>query len=232
MFIPVKSYDWNIISSMEDVRISYNAVDAYDSLHYVLTGYIDSVYPFGGNYTSFINVSSDAGKTWIKKYEIIADPMQGEKYPLIISDVKLLSENTIIAAGRDGLILRSTNFGDTWDSTFVECEKDATSKNLDFYDNLHGCLHYFYERYVFWITDDGGKSWQSIDKPELGIGLFTFADIVRLKDSVFVSLIMNYSNGDAWKIVIGFERSREQVAVCWEKPLEKFNFMLKTSHYF
>ena len=210
------SQDWKIVSDLsdDDTILHYTAVDGCDSLTFVVAGYTESMSSPADKYTAFINVSTNGGKKWFTKYKINNLSLKGMKYPPIISRIKVFPNNTIIAPVRNGLILRSTDLGETWDSTFVECHEDGTALNLSFYNDNFGCIQFYYTN-IIWFTDDAGKTWESIERQDLGIGPYGFLPFVRIKDSLFVGLSMNFSTreswilrsddkGNTWKVLQGF----------------------------
>jgi len=194
------SYDWNIIADDTDNpnTLYYYSIDSYGKNRYVISGYIYDKAAIKN--ITFINVSKDSGKTWETKYTCITDPMKGE-YPNQIGHIKLLTEKTIIAPLRGGNILKTSNFGDTWDTVKVDTEKYEPARWMSFSDERHGCLLYFFEN-ILWITDDVGDSWQKVDMPVFSeVFPYGFANVVRLSDSVFVGIIMNFSTNEKWIII-------------------------------
>jgi photosystem II stability/assembly factor-like uncharacterized protein len=152
----------------------------------------------GGKRTgiSCIRVTTDGGKTWNNKYQL----QTGEENGRFFVDVRLASEDMIIAVDYRSTYYISTNKGDNWEIHETPLGiKHIT--DMDFFDENYGVVCYFDEQYLglVYVTTDGGRSWE-FKKP--GPDKYYHIKMVDItSESVLYALIRKYSPGSKkWKL--------------------------------
>ena len=74
-----------------------------------------------------------------------------------LTDVAMLNSSTAIAVGRNGSILRTTNFGQTWFDIAAPLSYIVPWNSISFYDTSNGSIAG--DHGVVFTTSNGGKSW-------------------------------------------------------------------------
>jgi len=85
-----------------DKRLQITSTQFVNSTKGYLTGYID----IGGVLRGYLYASNDAGATWIKVNDLVAANL---------SDVQMVDASNGFASGSDGILLKTTNGGVSWD---------------------------------------------------------------------------------------------------------------------
>ena len=196
-FNTVISKDWLILKKFDDFM--FYRIDSYDSLNYILggrnSGYLDDGQPFA---YSFLSLTSDAGKSWdsIWSSNLDLSKFEGDRHT---SHMKMLSENIIIAGVSGGFILRTTDRGESWDTTDFELNIEDHCYALDFYQDKIG-VSGFESSTFFIMTNDSGKTWRKIPKPDIGLDSYKYNidDLVILNDSTIIASRYRYPTNRHW----------------------------------
>ena len=96
-----------------------------------------------------ILLSTDAGRSWRQS------PVPTR---VTLTSVFFIDDRQGWAAGHDATILRTRDGGATWQTVFVDPERDAPILDLWFRDSRHGLAVGAYG--LLLVTNDGGDSWQ------------------------------------------------------------------------
>ena len=151
--------DWNIINIEDNTK--YFEIESYDSLNYIISGEFQQKIGNQIDWFTFIKKTKDAGKLWEfvwKNNFSIPDNIEVDK-PFKLS---MLTKDIIINGTEHGLILRTSNSGETWDTTNFGSNTKCNA--LSFYDKIHGAAFFSLTDYIA-MSDDSGKSWSKISKP-------------------------------------------------------------------
>ncbi|MFH1049784.1 MAG: hypothetical protein V1779_02510 [bacterium] len=190
------SDDWYIIH--DDDYNNYYELRSYDSLHYVISGVFNKLVDNEITWYSFIKITTDAGLSW----KIIwKDEMKIPEYntPRKITDLAILSNKIIVAGIEGGMIIHTTNQGETWDTTNFEINEECTA--LSFFDNQHGAAHFLKADFIA-ISDDYGNTWKKISKPQIEDFdiKYNIDCIERINDSLFKMSYYRFEDNTYWII--------------------------------
>jgi len=149
-------------------------------------------------YYTFIKITTDAGITW----KIIwRDDLNSENFtnPRKITELAMLSENTIVAGVEGGLIIHTSNQGETWDTTDFNINKECSA--LSFNDNKHGTAHFLGGDFLA-ISDDFGNTWMKYPKPQIEDFdiRYNIDCINRINDSIFKMSYYRFEDTTLWII--------------------------------
>ncbi len=133
---------WNTDLYSYDSDDDLLAVDfANDSIGCAVGGY-------GATRMPRILHTEDGGLSW----SFIATPYIGW-----LASVKYVTDSVVVAAGKNGQILRSSNGGVTWDSVYAVSGSSFAIRELDFSDSLNGCA--VADNGSVYTSADGGLTW-------------------------------------------------------------------------
>ncbi|NCF98013.1 MAG: hypothetical protein GWP39_00695 [Planctomycetia bacterium] len=116
----------------------------------------------------------------------------------MICDVTLSSDGTAFAVGHEGLVLRSRDFGDTWEKVHHDPEADQALFSVVDLGNEHVVAAGAFG--LVMVTRDGGKSWSKGEANEEGPHLYSLkvtGDEV-LAAGEFGSILSSKDGGETW----------------------------------
>ena len=144
-----------------------NKLQCIDSLNCI------SVIPYGKWNGYIIRRTTDGGNTWSNVYADTTFQMEELFVHKKIWDFQYLNKNLCIAVGDSGLILRSTDNGETWQDYSHRKDSLMMFKHIGMYDEnegylLGGRIDSFLQggKPRFWRTSDGGKNWKEYPYPK------------------------------------------------------------------
>ena len=143
-----------------------------------------------GTGVSMVWRSTNNGVTWNGVYSNFGDK--------IIYTIVSIPNNIILAGGNDGEIVRSTDFGETWNSSNVGIPSDAYCKMIRVSQN--GLIFIGTSNYGIFRSNDGGASWNAINNGLNSIEITSISInslgkiFANTPNGVFVSI----DDGDNW----------------------------------
>ncbi len=201
-------YDYNTVERFS----AYLGMKCYDSLNCIVQGYL---YGAGGYY---IRRTTDGGETWKNVFMDSAYYFDMSNYKFVpdLVAISYPGPKLCIGVGDSGLIIRSTDKGETW-------EKKRLNDSIEFYriimaDEYYGVIQgsYYKNRYheVILETKDGGNSWNNLTT-EVGLSEINFIkkdtlyglSQVRNKDSAVVDVLIKVTNN--WQTIDTMPRPNE-----------------------
>jgi hypothetical protein len=160
--------NWEVIDELgsECLKKEYIMLKCADSLNFMIWGTYDGP---GGH---FFRRTTDGGKSWKQVYSnkgFVNYP----KYKFVprIKDVAYPNTKLFIAVGDSGLIVRSTDNGETWSSYRLDTGRIIT--RIRMYDDKYGIIiagttaDYHNVKIGYFETTDGGLSWNKFANPAL-----------------------------------------------------------------
>jgi photosystem II stability/assembly factor-like uncharacterized protein len=138
----------------------------------------------------YILRSTDEGRSWATVYQdtFYFKDFNNYHIPLPLYRISYVSENLCIVAGDSTLMLRSTDYGNSWSTE--QSEDKSSIAYIGFYDDDYGVrliLHYEKENYSIEQTNDGALSWNSIEIPEEYKWLVCNNLHIPVKDLIFIT---------------------------------------------
>ena len=107
--------------------------------------------------------TTDGGKTW----DLIFDetPVDDEPLPVPQSnfDIDYTSKNTFYMTYEYGMIKKSTDMGQTFDTVQLFDDQSAFLREIFMADDMNGMTGYF--KYL-WVTNDGWETWRRVMNEE------------------------------------------------------------------
>jgi photosystem II stability/assembly factor-like uncharacterized protein len=210
--IYTQTKNWKIVDTRPDYSTKetfsfYKQLRCADSLNCIVLGEKNG---YGGTY---IRSTTDGGNTWKYIYMDTSYHNSNEdKYGAIyLHEIQYPNPNLIIAIGDSGLIVRSTNKGDTWEKYYIGKNKQLFKlRMLDEKYGIMGCATIPYDSTSFLFeTTDGGITWKKMEMPpglyRFGIKeidlinrfLFVCTNLIRNKDSKLENSVLWVH--DSWK---------------------------------
>ena len=169
--------------------IKYDAVsDQLNSMHIFSPAEIIAV---GGKYDGAEKIvkSTDGGETWNDIYTDIPNKE-------ILITLAFFDQNTGIAAGYDGKMIRTTNKGMNWSEVNPQNYR-MRSNSVYFNNSLNGILSCEYGK--IFKTSNGGLNWDSLSIPttESILNGYNFGNRIYLIG--FSSFYRSIDNGSTWQ---------------------------------
>ena len=191
----------------------YDFLKCADSLNCMIGA---QTHGMGGFY---IRRTTDGGESWKNVYSdsgYYAD-QNNHKFVPKLHAFSFPNKKLFIAVGDTGLILRSTDNGETWENKRLDIESNLHSVNMadEHYGILLG-INYAFTLGTYYVTTNGGITWDNLSKnDDLGQinfihrNLFYALSWMKNKDSTDVmKLIKVYNN---WERVDTLELPHEAV---------------------
>jgi photosystem II stability/assembly factor-like uncharacterized protein len=211
------SNNWELVDSIdfhiETIR-DFKCADSLNCMQLVDIGY-------GGFY---LRRTTDGGMSWKIVYKDSAYFHSQNDYHFVpeMRGISYPNEKLCIAVGDSGLVLRSTDKGDTWDVFRTDTNMRNTS--LSMYDEYYGSMFSYkipypslHDTSFFCSTYDGGKTWKFIPYPKWPTSniIFGIGTPIYLNDNLFVGktsykfndttfrkyLIYVHNNWESWDTV-------------------------------
>ena len=156
--------NWKKIAESKIPTEEFRGLKCSDSLNFMIWG---TYWASGAGF--FFRRSTDAGKTWYTVYKDSGYYYSHENQKEVpdVRAVAYPTPNLFIAVGDSGLILRTTNGGDTWEKTINPKSSGQGYTDIKMLDDKYGVLigcRYICadtESYIF-ETQDGGETWSDI----------------------------------------------------------------------
>ena len=163
--LPAVHKNWKVIDELgsQCLKKEYIMLKCADSLNFMIWGTYDGP---GGH---FFRRTTDGGKTWKEVYRnkgFVNYP----KYKFVprIKDVAYPNTKLFIAVGDSGLIVRSTDNGETWSSYRLDTGRIIL--RIRMYDDKYGIIiggPHVNKHIEYYETTDGGLSWNKFANPAL-----------------------------------------------------------------
>lgn len=194
---------WKKVDTREDIP------DGYTDSYYARIRCADSMncmiwtelYGAGGYY---LRRTTDGGLTWKNVFMDSAYVRSNtdKKYVPQIRELAYPNKKLFIAVGDSGLILRSTDQGDTWQKTCLD--KNFQLKQIRMLDENYGILKCGYypipiEKIDLLETTDGGITWNKMNKP--ANERFGFKDIDIINRNLFYAIVCHLDSTPEMKLL-------------------------------
>ena len=193
--------NWSIVDIAENIgNNKYFSLKCADSLNCIVLGHLNG---YGG---FFIRSTTNGGQSWEYIYmDSSYNNSKTDRHTAIdLYEIEYPDPNLMIAIGDSGLILRSTNKGDSWETYSLGKNKKLFKlRMLDETYGIMGCVSVPYDSASYlYETTDGGLSWAKLFMPagikRFGIDqidiinryLFVCTNLRRNKDSVLENSVL------------------------------------------
>ncbi len=199
--------NWSIVDRAENIgNNQYFSLKCADSLNCIVLGLLNG---YGG---FFIRSTTNGGQSWEYIYmDSSYYNSKTDKHTAIdLYEIEYPNPNLMIAIGDSGLILRSTNKGDSWEKFYFDDVYKLYSINM--YDSNYGicgtCTNECNKESdpVDFETKDGGISWVKmnrtfkkipLEKDIINPNLFLGANRIKNVDSIYEQKLIWVR--DSWK---------------------------------
>ncbi len=162
----------------------------------------------GGTANNVLVSSPDFGTTWK-----VQDFIPNLSAAINVGDVLLAANETTIFASLKGILLRSTNFGVTWDSVTTGLLEDIEITHLTGNDTT---IFAGTRMSGVFVSDDGGAHWRSFNA---GLKSFAISEIKMIDSSTYLccdsGIFISQNNVQPWVAIVDSGLPRNGVrSVC------------------
>jgi photosystem II stability/assembly factor-like uncharacterized protein len=172
--------NWISVFSTTNNLVFYS-IHSFNGSMIAAVGYGGSLNPY-----AIIYISNNGGSSW---YYVYSPSAPFESYYCI----RFATENTGIAVGSNGLIVRTTNSGFNWEP--VDLNLSANLFKIQFLSSQSG---YISGSYVNLKTTNGGLNWNWINGPG---GTLSFIDINTGYENYYSGLQRTTNGGATWQMI-------------------------------
>ena len=179
--------EWKKVDARPDIsrdyiNSNYVKIQCADSMNCMILG----TYNGAGGY--YFRRTTDGGNTWKNVYQDSAYWYDKDNYHGVpnINDIAYPNTNLFIAIGDSGLVIRTTDKGETWEKIIYD--KKLNLSGLVMLDNDYGIMN----GNILLETLDGGKTWIAAKKDIylesvnlINRNLFCGISMKKISDSIY-----------------------------------------------